>query len=85
MLVSRTSLRCLSFRVYKAEVMYRFKYSSAVLELLCPHTDVFCINSYKCSITITSFRWTSIFNYFAKEYVIILWEFPTQEEVKELG
>ena len=48
-LVSRTSLRCLSFHVYKAEVIYRFKYSSAVLELLCPHTDVFCINSYKCS------------------------------------
>ena len=36
-------------------------------------------------ITITSFRWTSIFNYFAKEYVIILWEFPTQEKVKESG
>ena len=42
-------LDVLSFCVYKAEVMYRFKKSSAVLELLCPHTDVFCINSYKCS------------------------------------
>ena len=34
-------LDVLSFCVYKAEVMYRFKKSSAVLELLCPHIDVF--------------------------------------------
>ena len=47
--VSRTSLRCLSFYINKVEVMYRFKQSSAVLELLCPHTDVFYINSYRCS------------------------------------
>ena len=47
--VSRTSLRCLSFYINKAEVMYRFKQSSAVIELLCPHIDVFCINSYRCS------------------------------------
>ena len=39
----------LSFYVYKAEVIYMFKQSSAVLELLCPHTDVFCINSYRYS------------------------------------
>jgi hypothetical protein len=42
-------LDVLSFYVYKAEVMYMFKESSAVLELLCPHTDIFCINSYRCS------------------------------------
>ena len=42
-------LNVLSFCVYKVEVMYRFKQSSAVLELLCPHTDVFCMNSYRCS------------------------------------
>ncbi len=35
--------------------------------------------------TITSFRWTSIFSYFVNEYIIILWEFPTSEEVKESG
>ena len=42
-------LDVLSFCVYKAEVMYMFKQSSVVLELLCLHTDVFCINSHKCS------------------------------------
>ena len=41
-------LDVLSFCVYKVEVMYMFKQSSAVLELLSPHTDVFCINSYSC-------------------------------------
>ena len=31
-------------------------------------------------------RWTIIFSYFVKEYVFfILWEFPTQGEVKEPG
>ena len=80
--VSRTSLRFLSFYINKVEVMYRFKQSSM---LLCPHTDVLCTNSYKALTTITSFRWISIFSYFAKEYIIILWEFPTQERVKESG
>ena len=42
-------LGVLSFYVYKAEVMYMFKQSFAVLKLLCPHTDVFCISNYKCS------------------------------------
>ena len=42
-------LDVLSFCVYKAEVMYMFKQSSVVLELLCRHTDVFYINSHKCS------------------------------------
>ena len=42
-------LDVLSCYLYKAEVIYMFKQSSVVLELLCPHTDVFCINSYRCS------------------------------------
>ena len=52
-------LDVLSFCVYKADVMYKFKESSAVLELLCPHTDVFCI-VIDALTTITSFRWTCI-------------------------
>ena len=42
-------LDVLSFCMYKAEAIYRFKQSSTILELLCLHTDIFCINSYKCS------------------------------------
>ena len=42
-------LSVLSFYVYKAEVMYMFKQSSIILKLLCPHTDIFCINNYRCS------------------------------------
>ena len=35
--------------VHKAEVMYMFEQSYAVLQLLCSHADVFYINNYRCS------------------------------------
>ena len=48
--VFRASRSCFDFLcIYNIEVMYMGKQSSAILELLSPHDDVFCINSYKCS------------------------------------
>ena len=80
--VSRTSLRCLSFYINKAEVMYRFKQSSAVLELLCPHTDVFCINSYRCS-NYYHFLQVDQYTYsFCKGVCLQYWEFPTKKKLK---
>ena len=83
--IQKLVLDVLSFCVYIVEEIYMFKQSSAVLKLFCPHIDVFCINNYKCSDDYHFLQVDQYIQLFCKEYVIILWEFPTQIEVKESG
>ena len=75
-------LDVLSFYVNKAEVMYRFKQSFAVLELLCPHIDIFCINSYRCS-DYYHFLQVNLYTYsFVKEYVYSIGSSQPKKKLK---
>ena len=75
-------LDALSFYVYKAEGMYMFKQSSTVLELLCPYTNVFCMNSYRCSDYYHFLQVDLYTHSFVKEYVYSIGSSQPKKKLK---